>query len=139
MDGEGDGMESRLSSQIFFTLQIYFFRLKEVLLVTLLPLGALVTLVILVTTKDQMIQAGSCCPTEPKLEPNHHGVLQVPRQEREAETEMEFVDDPLTNPDLVTQVRINTMGINRLSRRKRGMASNPLFIIPDFFFFAFSQ
>ena len=27
---------------------------------------------------------------------------------------------------------------NRLSRRKRGMASNPLFIIPDFFF-AFSQ
>ena len=56
-----------------------------------------------------MIQAGSCCPTEPKLEPNHHGVLQVPRQEREAETEMEFVDDPLTNPDLVTQVRINTI------------------------------
>ena len=104
-------MESRLSSQIFFTftLQIHFFRLKEVLLVTLLPLGALVTLVILVTTKDQMIQAGSCCPTEPKLEPNHHGVLQVPRQEREAETEMEFVDDPLTNPDLVTQVRINTI------------------------------
>ena len=28
--------------------------------------------------------------------------------------------------------------INRSSRRKRGMASNPLFIIPDFFF-AFSQ
>ena len=27
---------------------------------------------------------------------------------------------------------------NRLSRRKRGMVSNPLFIIPDFFF-AFSQ
>ena len=48
---------------------------------------------------------------EPKLEPNHHGVLQVLQQEREAETEMEVVDDPLTNPDLVTQVRINTMGI----------------------------
>ena len=46
---------------------------------------------------------------------------------------MEFVDDPLTNPDLVTQVRIDTIGINRLSRRKRGMASNPLFIIPDLF------
>ena len=74
------------------------------------------------TTKDHMIQAGSCCPTEPKLEPNHHGVLQVLRQEPEAETEMEFVDDLLTNPDLVTQVRLNTMGINRLSRRKRGMA-----------------
>ena len=44
---------------------------------------------------------------------------------------MEFVDDPLTNLGLVTQVRINTMGINRLSRRKRGMVSNPLFIIPD--------
>ena len=27
--------------------------------------------------------------------------------------------------------------INRLSRRKRGMASNPLFIMPDFFFCIF--
>ena len=26
--------------------------------------------------------------------------------------------------------------INRLSRRKRGMVSNPLFIIPDFFTFS---
>ena len=52
---------------------------------------------------------------EPKLEPNHHGVLQVLQQEREAETEMEVVDDPLTNPDLVTQVRINTMGIKYYS------------------------
>ena len=66
--------------------------------------------------KDQTIQAGSCCLTEPKLEPNHLGVLQVLRQEREVETEMEFVDDPLTNPDLVTQVRINTMGIKALER-----------------------
>ena len=99
-------------------LLIHFFRLKEVLLVTLLTLGALVTLVILVTTKDHAIQAGSCCPTEPKLEPNHLGVLQVLQQERKAETEMEMevVDDPLTNPDLVTQVRINTMGIKALSR-----------------------
>ena len=52
---------------------------------------------------------------------------------------MEFVDDPLTNPDLVTQVRINTMGINRLSRRKRGMASNPLFIIPEFFLYFLNE
>ena len=52
---------------------------------------------------------------EPKLEPNHHGVLQVLQQEREAETEMEVVDDPLTNPDLVTQVRINTMWIKYYS------------------------
>ena len=102
-------------------LLIHFFRLKEVLLVTLLTLGALVTLVILVTTKDHMIQAGSCCPMEPKLEPNHHGVLQVLQQEREAETEMEVVDDPLTNPDLVTQVRINTMGIKALERLLGGI------------------
>ena len=100
-----------LNELLINKLLIHFFRLKEVLLVTLLPLGALVTLVILVTTKDQMIQDGSCCPTEPKLEPNHLGVLQVLQQEREAETEMAFVDDPLTNPDLVTQVRINTMGM----------------------------
>ena len=50
---------------------------------------------------------------------------------------MEFVVDPLTNPDLVTQVRIDTIGINRLSMRKRGMASNTIFIIPDFFFLHF--
>ena len=109
-------------------LLIHFFRLKEVLLVTLLTLGALVTLltlgtlvtlVILVTTKDHAIQAGSCCPTEPKLEPNHLGVLQVLQQERKAETEteMEVVDDPSTNPDLLTQVRINTTGIKALSTK----------------------
>ena len=61
-----------------------------------------------------MIQAGSCCPTEPKLEPNHHGVLQVPRQEREAETEMEFDEDPLTRPDLVIQVRKITIPFSLL-------------------------
>jgi hypothetical protein len=105
-----------LNEFLINNLLIHFFRLKEVLLVTLLTLGALVTLVILVTTKDQTIQAGSCCPTEPKLEPNHLGVLQVLQQKREAETEMEVVDDPLTNPDLVTQVRINTMGIKALQK-----------------------
>ena len=52
-----------LNEFLINNLLIHFFRLKEVLLVTLLTLGALVTLVILVTTKDQMIQAGSCCPT----------------------------------------------------------------------------
>ena len=29
--------------------------------------------------------------------------------------------------------------LNRSSKRKRGMVSNPLFIIPSVFFFAFSQ
>ena len=30
--------------------------------------------------------------------------------------------------------QIKAMRLNRLSRRKEGMAYNPLFIIPDFFF-----
>ena len=34
---------------------------------------------------------------------------------------------------------VPTIFLNRSSRRKRGMASNPLFIIPDFFFFIFQM
>ena len=103
-----------LNEFLINNLLIHFFRLKEVLLVTLVTLGALVTLVTLVTMKEQTTQAGSCCPTEPKLEPNHLGVLQLILLRGEAETEMEFDEDPLTRPDLVIQVRKITIPFSLL-------------------------
>ena len=46
-----------------------------------------------------------------------------------------------TSLDMSKLKEIINCFFNRSSRRKRGMASNPLFIIPDLFlhFFAFSQ